>query len=340
MLGAKSVTILLGLIAVFAVSGLILIGLSQQLPSQEQQRQDQQQPASQHTPANEKAAVDKDNQTSGWTKIKQAIERNEKVVSAISSAVIAAFTVALVLATGFLYFSSEKVADAAKKSAEVAEGTLVSTNRPWIQVKFIGIEGPLGFGPAFGDDVGGGVDIILLVRNVGKSPAIRVGADLRLASTFDLLANQREFCDAIKRSRDPILEPNVLRPENTLFPEDEINIRVRAWTHPEQIQQARQRAANMPDNKANLALVGCVYYEFPFAPGFHQTGIIFDLKKKTLYPANTPPASYSAVPLDQYTPNLRTYNPDRTSDGVRLEGTIPADDLVLSRSQVGTGPID
>jgi hypothetical protein len=156
----------------------------------------------------------------------------------------------------------------------------------------------------------------------------------------DELASQREFCDAIKKSRDPVLQPRVLRAENTLFPDEETVINLRAWTNREQIERALKWAANIPDNKVNLTFVGCVYYEFTFAPGLHQTGIILDLKKKTLYPDNTPPASYSAVFGEHYEPNMRTYNPDRISDGVRLEGVIPADDLVLTRNIVGTGPID
>jgi hypothetical protein len=143
MLGAKSVTIVLGLIAIFAIFGLILVGTSRQLPSQEQQRQDQHQPASQNATASEKSSVEKHYQPGGWTKIKQSIERNEKVVSALSSVVIAAFTVALVLATGFLYFSSEKVADAAKKSAvaakdsaDLAKQALIAGQRAFVSVSF------------------------------------------------------------------------------------------------------------------------------------------------------------------------------------------------------------
>ena len=114
----------LALIAALAVVGLILVGLSQRLPSQEQQGQNQHQPASQDTAAGEKIAGEEKYQANGWTKIKQAIERNEKVVTALSTAVIAAFTIALVLATGFLFFSSEKVADAAKDSAKAAQAAV------------------------------------------------------------------------------------------------------------------------------------------------------------------------------------------------------------------------
>jgi hypothetical protein len=267
---------------------------------------------------------------------------------------VAAFTLFLVIFTAILSAVgviqlkmltraetlAEKTAQAAKESADVARDTLVATNRPWIQIKSIAITSPLGFGREYGNDVGGGVNLALLVKNVGKSPAIRVGAEVQLAWTFDELASQREFCEIIKRVRDPALQTRTLLPENTLFPDDEMTFHIRAWTNREQIERALNWAGNIPDNKVNLKLIGCVYYEFSFAPGLHQTGIIFELKKKALYPDSTPPASYSAVPVEMYEPNMKTYNPDRVSDGVRLEGVIPADDLVLSRSIVGTGTID
>jgi hypothetical protein len=261
--------------------------------------------------------------------------------------VVGIFTGLLVLATIFLFVSGEKNVDAARKSAkaaqdaaDVARDTLIAANRAWIKIESVTIAGPLGFGREYGDDVGGGVDLIIHVKNIGNSPAVRVGADVRLSANFDHLANQKEFCDAIRKSLDPVLAPNALRPENSLFPNEETKIRVRAWTHPNDIKKAFHRAANMPDNKADLAVVGCIHYELPVAPGWHQTGIILDLKKKTLYPENIGPASYSTVPKEAFIPNLRTHNPDRISDGVRLEGAIPADDLVLSRNLVGIGPID
>jgi hypothetical protein len=264
---------------------------------------------------------------------------------------VAAFTLFLVIFTAILSAVgviqlnmltraetvAEKSAQAAKDSADVARDTLVATNRPWIQVISITITGPLGFGREYGDDVGGGFDLDILVKNVGKSPAIRVDVSAELAFTFSPLESQKTFFDNIKKSLD---HPRVLRPENTLFPEEEATFHIRAWTNREQIERAREWAGKMPDNRANLTLIGLVHYEFPFASGIHQTGIISDLKKKTPYPNDTRPASYSTVPVDSFVPNMRWGNPDRISDGVRLEGAVLPDDLVLSRNIVGTGPID
>jgi hypothetical protein len=192
MLGAKSVTFSLALIAILAIFGLILVGLSQRLPSQEQQGQNQHQPNNQNTSADEKVTSEEKYQASGWAKIKQAIERNEKVVTALSTAVIAAFTVALVLATGFLYFSSEKVADAAKDSAEVARAALVVANRPWITVE-ASIERSLTQYSGFI------TQMKLVLNNTGHSPALRVqiGAETlygptdRLVERDKILAKQR-----------------------------------------------------------------------------------------------------------------------------------------------------
>jgi hypothetical protein len=117
MLGVKPVTVSLALIAILAILGLILVGLSQRVPSNEHQSENQYQPTSQQASTDQKVANKAEYHASAWAKIKQSIERNEKVVTALSTAFIAAFTIALVLANGFLYFSSQKVADAAKDSA-------------------------------------------------------------------------------------------------------------------------------------------------------------------------------------------------------------------------------
>src|SRR4051812_15509045 len=117
MLGAKPVAAFLGLIAIFAIAGLILLSLAQPI-SRKHQGQYDQQPQSQHEAARPEKSADTDQQSDGWTQVKKSIERNEKIITAFSTAVIAAFTIALVFATVALFISSEKVADAAKDSAE------------------------------------------------------------------------------------------------------------------------------------------------------------------------------------------------------------------------------
>jgi flagellar basal body-associated protein FliL len=129
----RTALIFLGIIAVLAIVGLVLLGLAQPT-SRENQSQYESQPSNQQSTSPKGEPNNKQNQTNAWTKIKNSIEQNDKVVVALSTAVIAAFTAALVLATVLLFFSSEKVADASKKSAEVAQESLVKIQRAFLSV--------------------------------------------------------------------------------------------------------------------------------------------------------------------------------------------------------------
>jgi hypothetical protein len=226
-----------------------------------------------------------------------------------------------------------------EKTDRTLNATLVATQRPWIKVGFAKAISPLHFERGDGE-VGGGVTLLFTLENVGKSPAIKPTINTRLAFTFDPQASQRSFCNAIKQDRDhPV--GSVLRPENAIFPTDKSFATSLAWTDRDEMKLAIQRAANMPDNKADfLSIIGCVFYDFTFTEGSHQTGIMLGLTKKIPYPNEIKPAWYSNVPVDRFVPNLVSYNPDRISDGIRLEGEIPADDLSFKIDTEGAGPID
>jgi hypothetical protein len=67
-----------------------------------------------------------------------------------------------------------------------------------------------------------------------------------------------------------------------------------------------------------------VDYEFSFAPGHHQTGIIFDLRRKVPYPRSRFGPIYSDV-----------------EGAIMLEdGITSSNDLSISIGFVGTGPVD
>jgi hypothetical protein len=225
-----------------------------------------------------------------------------------------------------------------EKTDRTLNATLVATQRPWIKIVSVKAISPLAF-KNDGTEVGGGVTLLFNLENVGKSPAIKPIINSRLAFTFDLPATQRAYCEAIKKDR--IGTTHGLQPENTIFPTDNAGAESLAWTQRDEMKLAVQRAANMPDNKVDfLSIIGCVFYDFSFAEGAHQTGIMLSLTKKTPYPNDIKPAWYSKVPPDKFVANLVSYNPDRISDGIRLEGEIPADDLNLKIPIEGVGPID
>jgi hypothetical protein len=157
--------------------------------SEEAARDDQKQPTvAEHSNSENGSAPANENANQHATESKKKREWYYIFTDHTTDWLLVLFNGLLVAATIALFVSGERNVDVARKSAiaaqkaaNVAEGTLVATNRPWIQVKSIGIASPLGFGREYGNDVGGGVNLTLVVRNVGKSPAIRIGADIQLA---------------------------------------------------------------------------------------------------------------------------------------------------------------
>jgi hypothetical protein len=68
--------------------------------------------------ASENREAKEEGQTSRWAKYKKEIEDNEKVITAVSTVFIAAFTVVLAFATGFLYVATKKLVEGADQTAE------------------------------------------------------------------------------------------------------------------------------------------------------------------------------------------------------------------------------
>jgi hypothetical protein len=252
----------------------------------------------------------------------------------------AIFTLFLVLATIGLFVSSEQTvrvasrsADAAKQAADVAKDTLTATNRPWIQIKAITIASSLIFEPT-PDDHEGRVNLNFLIKNTGNSPAVRIQVftKLTIGNISDLRSAQKIYCDDIRALQDRGSNSRLLQPEITLFPGDQISIASVAWMNPDQLAEFREWAGKIPGAIVTPVIIGCVLYEFTFAKGYHQTGIIYGIRKLTPYPPDQPLPSYSTVP-----PNF----PIKNEEGaIHLEGTVAASDLAIQQEIVGTGPID
>lgn len=268
----------------------------------------------------------------GW--FVRLLDRHNGLVSAIGTLFVALFTGVLVVATAALFYSSEKVANSAKDSADVAEKTLVATNRPWVKIKSITLDGPLAFEPSPNDHEGR-LDFKFVLENTGKSPAVRIWLDVRLtiSNIIDLRAEQKIFCDALRDNRmRAATQPMTIRPEMTLFPGDEITMKTQAWMNPEPLAKFREWAGKIPGASVFPAIVGCVLYEFTFDKGHHQTGIIYNVLKRTPYPNEHPLPSYAKIP--------EGFPITNQEGAVHLEGSIPASDLTIQRNFVGTGPID
>jgi hypothetical protein len=263
-----------GYIAVFHIGGSMP-------PSQtEQQTNNQQQPASQQS-SSQPLVLENQQQKSGyWSQTKQKIkngwnrfvdvmEHNDKAVVAISTMVIALFTVFLVVATASLFISSERVAEAGKKSAEIAEGTLIATNRPWVSILAVGSGSALTW-----EERGARLTIQITVKNVGKSPAFDMAVEAHQfvlgAKTGDLGSEVKKYCAEVRKRQiaraagghkgEVLFPDDVLRSSfGLLFPRDEVDLAVKK---------------NGMSFFSPVAVV-CVDYRSEVTKSSHATGLAF-----------------------------------------------------------------
>jgi hypothetical protein len=215
------------------------------------------------------------------------------------------------LATGAIGYFTFTLKRSTDRLWEAGERQLTATQRPWVKVDSITPVSDLVF--VHGE---GRVDLRVIVSNKGNSPGLRVRVNTKLVASnqISLLQEQAEFSAAHRVSPGP----NELRPELTSWPEETITFGVTAWLNSIDMARFRPLADNAPFPITLLAIVGCITYEFSFADGFHQTGLIYDLHRG---PSGHAPASpvIGAIPL---------------------QGRIPQHELNLRLNFAGTGPVD
>lgn len=223
---------------------------------------------------------------------------------------IALFTLLLVLFTGGLWWSTYQLWSAGEKQ-------LAATQRPWVKVDGIEMIGPLTF-----QDGEARLPLRITVSNKGKSPGLRVRANVKLVASnqISLLQEQREFSAAFRR--DP--GQNEVVSELTSWPNgDTITFETEAWLSSVDMPRFKPLADNTPFPILLFAIVGCINYEFPFAPGHHQTSLIYTLRRTHFYPD---------LPHHQRVQELR--------GAIRLGQTVQAGDLRIEIGFEGTGPVD
>ena len=290
----------LGAVAVFQM------GRSMPTSQTEQQANNQQQPASQQHAVEQPVPENQKEKSAYWTQTKQKIkqgwnrfveimEHNDKAVVAISTMVIALFTVFLVCATAALFISSERVAEATKKSTEIASRTLEASQRPWIDLK-LEIAGPFVMKPD-----GAHFSLKYTFNNTGLSPALSVmfhqkffPGPIMFRSQGELVTYLRkknvdpnafsgpldpvtrefkEFCDNLVKSavitnKAGHIEGNAIFPKGTAGGTVTINL------DGDEFAKARAEARD----KAILPIVGgCATYWSDVTQRAHSTGLLFHL---------------------------------------------------------------
>lgn len=186
MLKGPSMAWLLACIAILAIGGIVALSL----PRPVQQIHNQAEPTANNQQTNPKKSeahgqdgerrADVHEQQNYLERFIASVEARDKFIVAASTVVIAIFTLALFVATGLLFYSSEKVAEAAKDSAEVAGRTLHQSQRSWVTVDAIRTTGVANYDKGFLDFT---FEIEMVNSGGGLAKDIRIKAVILPAST-------------------------------------------------------------------------------------------------------------------------------------------------------------
>jgi hypothetical protein len=193
---------------------------------------------------------------------------------------IAGFTIALAAFTGTLWWSTRKLWKAgeeqiavAKRAADVAEKTLVASQRPWISLKEAKVLAPMYFAKG---DVHFPLEFQL--KNTGNSPGLFVHIEAKRfalrAETYDIVAVQKEVRQ-IAQARDShksevgmSIFPGDVRPVEKIVSALRADLKkgfFDLWS------------AGSTKKAVSLVVAGCVDYEFSFEKGHHQSGFVYQV---------------------------------------------------------------
>jgi hypothetical protein len=176
---------------------------------------------------------------------------------------LAVFTALLVLVAIFqiaYLIQADKIAkqsaDAAQRSASVAQNALIATNRPWIKV--VDITADAGMYVTKG---GAGLNLWFHLKNIGHSPAknVRLHVDGRVQGGHGetILEYERRICREARLSKNE-------EATHILFPGDPL------------VLQRKPGGFNAaPGGGVSPEIVGCVTYEFDFSERIHMTAFAF-----------------------------------------------------------------
>lgn len=154
----------------------------------------------------------------------------------------------------------------ARRAADVAERTLVLTTRPWIGIK-VEIAGPLRFTATECT-----VDIKVIRRNYGRSPALNAGYHLNFEAGVGKAIDTRfKLEDAVRKRL------SIGMMGNPMFPADP-----HEDTFTNSISRAELEEARQSDEKQELRLfvIACTFYTSPTGGRVRYTSLDWEIVRK------------------------------------------------------------
>lgn len=178
--------------------------------------------------------------------------------------------------------ASQKSAEAANKSAEAANkaaeaaiagnnlnrAIFIASQRPWVYAD-VTVVGPWKY-----DVNGANITLLFVLKNIGRSPALRVSVHpeiyaiaLGVDKTTDPIGKQREICDRVKKR--PYMTYDL---SDTIFPETSVEMRITIGIGKDEIARLTKEIEFIVPQ-----IIGCVDYTFVYEQEHHQTGFLFDI---------------------------------------------------------------
>lgn len=182
---------------------------------------------------------------------------------------VAAFL--LLLAAGFAGwqgYSTKKAADAANSAARTARETLIASNRPWIAVGDVSMDGPL----TLAMDGHGGGHAKTVLKNVGHSVARLVVPWIILKPATDNEAAIKELdklCEKPKASINKQSDAGYV-----LFPDQSVTKEWPLGIYPKEVEQTLQNGPASSEGGVSLYLLICIDYKSSLDEVHHQTRLV------------------------------------------------------------------
>lgn len=201
----------------------------------------------------------------------------------VFTGILAVATVGLGGATLGLYFTGEKQIrfnaeaaaaqssameasiQAATRSAEVAERTMVLNDRPWVKLT-VDIAGPFSF---LEDECR--IDIKIVLENIGRSPAMKTGFHIVFGPIDSMAEKHHQLVDYAASVFDMISYGR------TLFPGEKREFERTYWISRGTIEEAIK---NDEGHRFRPTIVACTYYGLPTGGRFRHTSLCFEVVDK------------------------------------------------------------
>jgi hypothetical protein len=194
--------------------------------------------------------------------------------------------------------AQQKAAGAAKSAADTAGRSLELSERPWVSIdkKSMFITKPLTF-----SSNNASMYISYSWTNTGHSPAMHIHSKNKLIALSMTKSPEAEAAERQAALCDPLRKiPRWRILEITIFPNDTFPFNEGLSLDQGEIAaglKSRESGPAAHPGYISLVLIGCVDYQFSFAPGHHQTRYAFNIGspgpflmwKGDLKPEGTPP---------------------------------------------------